>query len=158
MKRWIFAVVGLLFICAVAWSNDSRVVGVGGSVTPMEQGNTVRMVSEKVNIRLAWDGARVRCRFVFKNEGPATIVKMGFPEQAGGDVTQIKKSAYKNFKSWVDGKKVQTRFVPSAESSISHYRAWHVKDVSFKAGQTRVIEDEYFGTYGETVMDDEWFT
>lgn len=157
MKRWIFAVVGLLFICSVAWSDDSAVQGVGGAVAPMKQHPTARMVSERVDIKLGWDGANVKCRFVFKNEGPATIVKMGFPEHAGGDVSPIEKSAYKYFRSWVDGKRVYTRFMPSAKGQEGSYNAWHVKDVYFGAKQTRIIEDEYFGNYGGTSDGSQWF-
>lgn len=146
-----------MFICAAVLADDSAVRGVGGSIAPMEQHPTVRMVSEKVDVKLGWDGAAVRCRFVFRNEGPAAIVKMGFPEESWGDTASRDKSTYRNFTSWVDGKKVQTKFLPSAENPANYFKSWHVKDVQFKAGQTRIIEDEYFGKFGSTSDGTLWF-
>ena len=157
MKRLILAL-WLLLICSIVKADDGAIRGIGGTVSPMKQHPTVRMVREKVDIKLHRDGAVVRCRFVFRNEGPAAIVKMGFPEQAIGDIGSIKKSAYRYFRSWVDGKKANVRFVPSAKSDSTVYRAWHVKDVPFSANQTRIIEDEYSSEYGGDTSDNKWFS
>lgn len=158
MKR-LFIVLGLLLTCATLHADDSAVRGLGGTVAPMKQHPTVRMVSEKVDIKLGWERAEVRCTFVFKNEGPATTVKMGFPEQAWGDVGSITKSDYLHFSSWVDGRSIQTRFIPSVKSKddTSGYKAWYVKDIRFATNQTCIIEDEFDSPYGNTSTGETWF-
>lgn len=158
MKR-LLIILGLLLICTISQADDSAVRGLGGTVAPMKQHPTVRMISEKVDVKLGWEGAEVRCRFVFKNEGPATTVKIGFPEQAWGYAGPITKSDYKHFSSWVDGKKVNTKFIPSARKKyeIPRFDAWYVKDVYFKANQTRIIEDEFESPYGNTSTGETWF-
>lgn len=156
--KWLIFALWLLFICSYVKADDGAIFGIGGTVAPMKQHPTVRMVRERVDIKLHKDGAVVRCRFVFRNEGPATIVKMGFPEQAIGDIGSIKKSAYGYFRSWVDGKKANVRFVPSARTYTTVYRAWHVKAVPFMANQTRIVEDEYSSEYGGDASDNKWFS
>lgn len=146
----------LLFLSVAACANDGAITGVGGTITPMQGHPSVRLVREKVDVRIGWESAKVRCEFVFKNEGPATTVKMGFPEEATGvDVGPIRSSDLKNFSSWVDGKPVKTTFVPTRPGPASPgetYRAWHVKNVSFKADQTRVVVDEYTSPLGQDSM------
>ncbi|HUV04424.1 MAG TPA: stalk domain-containing protein [Armatimonadota bacterium] len=141
-----FAALSLVCLCIAAHADDGAVHGVGGTIAPMVEHPTVRMVREKVDAKLDWGGAKVRCEFVFKNEGPATTVKIGFPEKAWGEVGPIRRSDFSGFKSWVDGKRVSTRFVPSRKppkEASQEFEAWHVKDVGFGAGQTRLIVNEY---------------
>ncbi|MHB1458061.1 MAG: stalk domain-containing protein [Armatimonadota bacterium] len=156
MKRLIITLI-LLLICATSQADDSAARGLGGTVAPMKKHPTIHMVSEKVDVKLGWEGARVRCRFVFKNEGTATIVKMGFPEHTYGFGPKHR-SEYKHFRSWVDGKKIRTQFIPSETNSISSsYRAWNVKNVYFNRDQTRIIEDEFDSPYGDTSTGETWF-
>ena len=111
------------------------------------------MVSEKVDVQLALSSPKVRCEFVFKNEGPATTVKMGFPEGYGGvDMDWRDKTAFGSFRSWVDGKAAKTKFVPGDPQGHGDYQAWHVKDVHFGAGQTRTVVNEYESGFGYDSM------
>jgi len=121
---------------------------------------TVRMVSEKVHAKIGWKGAKVRCEFVFKNDGPATVVSMGFPEKSWGDVGPIVRSGMGGFKSWVDGEPFATKFVPSRKSldgGPREYKAWHVKDVPFGAHQTRTVVNEYDSGLGMDSMGGRFF-
>ena len=147
-KLWVC--VCLLGMCASARANDTAVRGVGGAIQPMAQHQSVRMASEKVDVELTERDAHVRCEFVFTNTGKATVVKMGFPEEASGDVRPIKKSAYRVFRSWVDGRPITVTFIPSKQeqSDREEYVAWHVKEVPFAEGQTRTIVDEYQSALG----------
>lgn len=62
-------------------ADDSALSGIGGrAVAPMAQHPSVRMVSETVAVRLTDKGTRVHCEFLFRNEGKACMVTMGFPE------------------------------------------------------------------------------
>ncbi len=146
----------LVSLSVVACANDAAIHGVGGAIAPMDGHPSVRMVREKIDARINWDSVKVRCEFVFKNEGPATTVRMGFPEEASGvDVGPIKKSRLSGFRSLVDGKPVKTTFVPTksdADSDSETYRAWHVKTVRFEANQTRTVVDEYTSPLGMDSM------
>jgi len=147
-----------LIVSSAANGNDTAVRGVSGTIQAMDAHPTVRLVREKVHARLTWEGAKVRCEFVFRNEGPATTVKMGFPERASGDVRPTEEPALKNFRSWVDGREVRTRFVVEKPVRELEYSAWHVKEVSFAANQERKVVNEYAAPLGEDSMGGRFFT
>ncbi|MDO8587103.1 MAG: DUF4424 family protein [Armatimonadota bacterium] len=136
-----------------ALANDSALSAIGGgAVEPMGRHKSIRMVREKATARLDSESARVRCEFVFKNEGKAVTVTMGFPEKAwayGDGSTEMR---LKGFRSWVDGRLVRTRYAPSGKKGEiprhEEYRAWYVKKIPFEAGQTRTVVDEYTSELG----------
>ncbi len=146
MRRGLITI-GLLLLCTSVRADDGAVHGVGGSVALLEAHPSIRMVWERVDVKLGWETAKVRCRFIFRNEGPATTVKIGFPEKAWGEGSTAT-SNFKNFKSWVDGKQIKTRFITSARDNDREYKAWHVKTVAFKARETIEIVDEYESQLG----------
>ncbi len=135
-------------------ADDSALSGIaGGAVSPMEQHPSVRMVNEKVDIRLGKNGATVKCLFTFKNEGPACSVLMGFPERvwASGDASAF--GRLQHFVSYVDGKKAIIDYRPAARNKEGYqyredYTSWYVKKVKFARNQTRKVTDEYFCRYG----------
>ncbi|MCE5200498.1 MAG: hypothetical protein ABFD54_14035 [Armatimonadota bacterium] len=158
-------VVAFLFTCnALVVADDGGVHGVGGSAELIKpEHSSIRMIREQVNAQVlrSWrTPPRVRCEFVFKNEGKATTVKMGFPEMSAGELAPIPDknvTALDGYLSWVDGKPVKTRIVPSRNNGDQNYQAWHIKDVSFAAGQTRTIVDSYSGGMGGDVDGNRWF-
>lgn len=139
-----------LTLATIASANDSYVSASGGTVTPLKSNPSVRMVREDIYVKLP-DGT-VEARFVFKNEGPATTIKMGFPEESYnmGEMKKGQQSRFKYFKSWINGKPVSVArktVAPHNEEDYSeHY--WWVKDVPFKAGETIVVLNRYKTTPG----------
>jgi hypothetical protein len=113
------------------------------------------MVREDIFVKLP-DGT-VEARFVFKNEGPATTIQMGFPEESYnvGKMKSGQKSRFKYFKSWIDGKAVSVARKTASPRGSEDYRElyWWVKDVSFKAGETKVILNRYKTTPGGSYVD-----
>jgi hypothetical protein len=97
------------------------------------------MVSEKVVIDIYGDGAAINCRFVFKNEGPGTVVTMGFPNEPYGDADSTELDG---FRSKVDGRSVRAKILKDA-SGTDERRVFYVKQVAFNTGQTRVVQDSY---------------
>ncbi len=102
----------------------------------------------------------VDCRFTFSNHGPATSVRMGFPDYGLGvndpyeeRQTEWNKtkpiSVYTSFKSWVDGNRTPTELV---RSKIEN-QAWQAKMVTFGQGQTREVRDLYTMSLGGGVFD-----
>lgn len=146
-----YCLLAICFLCisTSAYANDSAVYGVGGAIQPMEEHSSIRMVRERVDVKLYPEHAEVRCEFDFKNESKATTVKMGFPESAWGDVSAPKKSMFTYFRSYVDGKLVRTKLATSKPSdAYGDYRIWHLKNVPFAAGQTRAVTDKYTSQLG----------
>src|SRR5438270_7298538 len=93
--------VGLALCMASAGkADDGYVTGVGGAACLMHGHPTIRMVSEEVHIQLP--EGKVSAQFVFKNEGAATTVEIGFPEK-GKDVLPRSRSHMVGFQSLVDG-------------------------------------------------------
>ncbi|MBS1715072.1 MAG: DUF4424 family protein [Armatimonadetes bacterium] len=148
----------VLWILA-AW-NDGAVVGVGGTVTALDEGTRVRMASELVTIDYA--KRKVSTDFVFRNDGEATTVLMGFPEEGGGDIqipTAPRKTYFESFSSWVDGKPVETALkVAESNADEQFYKQWWTKSVVFEAGQTRRVRNEYVTQYGSNTMSIDWLT
>jgi hypothetical protein len=140
----------LLFVfiwafCA-AWADDGASSGLTGSVQLLDSHPTIRMVSEVVRVSLP--KAKVRASFVFRNEGPATTVRMAFPEEGYGDVTTptSQGDSFEFFRSYVDGKRVKvTRVVDKERTGEAEYHVWWVKRVHFGRGQTRRVVCEYEG-------------
>ena len=129
----------LMSIAALGAANDAW-VGYSGSPKLMKGHPTVRMVSEVVKITVYKEYLLADCRFVFKNEGPATSVRMGFPDWASSDDgIGPKKSNYTWFKSNVNGKAVKTKLVGGRD----YGDGFQIKDVAFRRGETKTVRDRY---------------
>ena len=130
-------------------ANDSAITGVGGSLTLLKgEHKTIRMVREKVAMNLGPKDYEVTVDFVFTNDGPATTVKMGFPESGSGDVQRSNKSQMLAFATWVDGIKTAAKWVAVRNENEDEYEAHWVKDVRFGKGQTHKIRVSYRSEYG----------
>lgn len=139
-------------------ADDSAMRGIGGSVQPMQAHPTIRMVSEVVRIENPAN-ARVTASFVFRNEGPATDVLMGFPEESSGDGASARSAKLAGFQSWIDGKPagITHRQTPKQDDN-EDYSDWLVKSVHFRAGQTRTVVDTYSGGGGNMSTGQQWFS
>jgi hypothetical protein len=127
-----------------AAADDGSVETVGGAVRLMGSHSSVRMVSETVKARVGPDLVRVDCQFVFKNDGPADTVLIGFPDGAsgpymgGGEEYEIE-----SFRSWVDEVEVECQRVPDADGVRAAVGSWWTKRVVFPVGAVRRIRNRY---------------
>ncbi|MBS1717898.1 MAG: hypothetical protein JSS72_09230 [Armatimonadetes bacterium] len=146
MKTLTVALLLALAACMVA---DDGVLYEFGAPRLMKGHPSIRMVQEFVRAKVlppnkhhrkefAWPSAKVYCRFVFRNDGPATTVKIGFPDICTNREEEDTTPDLMNFHSEVDGQPVGIRY-ESGES----IQGFHVKHVHFGRHQTRVIEDWY---------------
>ncbi len=133
----------LLAGAAAACADDSAVQGVGGAMQPMKEHPSIVMDEMIVSISLTPDQAVVHCSFAFRNTGPATTVRMGFPER--GHPTDDHKSprGFSAFRTTVDGKKARARIEGLDISPEESWRRWRVKSVPFAANQRRRVEVDY---------------
>lgn len=117
----------------------------------MLHGNTtVRMQKEKIYISVGTKSMTVTCDFWFKNEGEATTIRMGFPDEGWGGYNPYgdgepekplrAHSTFEWFKCWVDGKTTSTEQVPVNENG---YRIFHTKTVQFAKGESKHVRDQY---------------
>ena len=158
----VFAICACVFaflaIPASVHADDGASIGLGGAMRLMHGHPSIRMVSEEVHIKLPEEA--VDARFVFKNEGPATTVRMGFPDEAGGEGAPEeggRLTRFDRFASYVDGQPVKVKRVVGYHSGEDEdYDLWWVKQVHFDRGQTRVVENRY-ASRGSNNDDDRWF-
>jgi len=151
----------VLFVWSLPISaNDGAMIGIGGTMQPLRgEHKSIRMVREHVRMTLLDRYTyRVVVDFVFRNEGPRTSVVMGFPE--GGDGVDVeaeeykRKSGFDSFATWVDGRRVRALYSPSASRSSEGYKAYWLKRVRFKRGQTRRVRVRYVTPCGWSTVGD----
>ena len=99
------------------------------------------MRQEFVLAKIGFRRARVYCRFVFRNEGEGTKIRVGFPDgnDHDGEYPDMKpKPSLRNFRSAIDGQAISTHVMVGKD-----FPFFHVKTIAFRRHQTRVVEDWY---------------
>jgi hypothetical protein len=142
-------VVALFALVSLPARADDGGISFGGSPHLMKGHATVAMKDEVVKMDVQEKVIKVDCKFLFHNSGPACTVRMGFPDQGLGAAEPYQgdpvptgpglKATFLTYESWVDGKKVSTKLVPTNDRSLY----WHTKTVTFKANSDCVIRDVY---------------
>ncbi|MCA9546897.1 MAG: YARHG domain-containing protein [Myxococcales bacterium] len=165
MRRLICLLV--LLLAAPALANDSEFYGSGADVYPV-QNDHIQMARESLHIEQLgphrqsyverW-GVHVRYEFVNTHSAPVTV-QMGFPEHCQRTVDDMevvapscKVPAIKDFQAWVDDAKVPvTVKTPTAAGALpdAGYDRVHTFQVSFKAGERKVVEHRY--THGGRIV------
>lgn len=143
------ALAALSVLSGPALANDAS-LSTGGAPKLMNGHPSVTMESEVVHMLIGKEKVSVNCEFVFVNHGPATTVRMGFPdnevfeeEEAGAKLTPHLLS----FDSFVDGKQTKTELIRGDKQGSR----WHVKEVSFPANGRRVVRDVYESYIGSKI-------
>lgn len=138
------------FVALAAFASaDDGFISFGGSPRLLSAHPQIEMSREDVAIVVKGGKARVRAKFIFKNHGAATKVRMGFPDtdarEENGEPTKMRRRPYlQDFRSWVDSKRVSTEMV-RAQGSLG---LWHAKTVAFNRNQTRTVIVAYWTELG----------
>lgn len=143
LQFWLVGCAVLLAFSSGVRANDSAFSGVGGRPKLMKgEHPAIAMQSEKIVIVFNGENYDTRVDFVFRNDGNATSVQMGFPESTYGDVLPAQKTNFLRFDTWVEGRKVSAKriVIKSSEGLIDAY--W-LKTVSFAPRQRRHVRVEY---------------
>lgn len=158
MKR-----VAILAVCLAALGRpagaDDGGIAFGGTPRLLSGHPTVAMESEVVTMTVGERAATVDCRFVFRNDGPACTVRMGFPDAGDGSADPDEehaadylkyppKALFTSFRSWVDGQAAPTQLIRSNEPG--HF--WHAKTVRFPAHSRVRVRDLYTVPLGGGVV------
>ena len=134
--RHLFVLFSFLTAGTVSWANDGWAVYLGGekSVSPHPQ---IRMVKEYITIDVGDRSAWVTCTFWFRNEGPATVVQMAYPDESSSTWGGLPFSQLHDFRSWVNGTPIETKF------QLIKNQAYRVKQVQFGARSNRKVVNRY---------------
>lgn len=128
--------------------NDAEIVGVGGAVKQL--GGTSKVVMQSERVKLTLPAGKVSTDFTFRNDGSATRVQMGFPEEGYNSMpTKENPTFFEKFESWVDGKKTPVKPMTAEwDDDMMTYSVWWVKEVAFAKGQSRRVLNKYSAPLG----------
>lgn len=146
----------LLLASSVALANDSSFGAAGTPYPRPTPSRDIRMVSESVTVRLSQQTARVTCLFVLANEGGSQRVRIGFPEETFGDVSE--RGLIRWFRSYVNDRPVAVKRVVIEPVDSGGTFAWWIKEVAFARGETKRIRNEYEIQLSENVLGIRWFS
>ena len=135
---------------------DDGGIAFGGTPRLLTGHPSVSMRSEVVRMTVGRETVHVDCQFVFRNDGPACKVRMGFPDQARGAMDPEESGPVKHptgtftsYLSSVDGVPVPTELIRA--DTEGNY--WHAKVVNFPAHATRHVHDAYSVPLGGRIVD-----
>lgn len=143
----------IICLCGAAAADDTALLDIGGTIQPMDEHPTVRLVAEHVHARIFREYTLVECVFFLENDGPATEVTVGFPNNVYGSDEWT--CLFESFESYVDGKRADIRLVEQPEGKPC---VWYCKEVRFDEGELRTIRNVYRGRHSFDTMNDFWFT
>jgi len=161
--RGLMGVLLVLLFAGGIRANDTMLAGQGGRVAPVQGEKTsVRMLREWVKMDVYPTYYDVAAQFVFRNDGPATSVTMGFPETGSGGIDSDmyrNRTAFLSFCTTVDGSTAAARRQDARVSNDNEpngYRTYWVKTVAFAAGQQHTVRVEYRARPGEDTAGRRW--
>jgi hypothetical protein len=126
----------LLLLPAASHANDGWFVYLG-SEKSLRPHPSVRMVKEYITIDVGDRCAWVTCTFWFRNSGPATTVKMAYPDESSSSMDGQPYSQLREFRSWVDGARVPTQF------KLLDRNGYQIKTVRFARDAARQVVNRY---------------
>lgn len=159
LRLSLILVLGLCVLCpSPASADDGYAGGVGQTPVPRNSKNIV-MESEVVNIVLHEGFAEVECAYRFRNDGNDQVVMMGFPNPTSPESEEYapRNLGISIFKVFIDGVEVPvkatTMTLKPSHPEIRFYGEksnWYMHNVSFKAGETKVVVNRYIAPHGVT--------
>jgi len=140
----------LLLSLAPACANDTGIWDVGGAIRPMQEHPSIVMEKMDLRVDIYPEIGRARCDYLFHNTGPATVVRMGFPETVTGPRAG-RPRGFLTFATTGDGHAVPARVEGGLAEGPWDITCWRVKTVRFRAGQRRRIQVSYTSELGITL-------
>lgn len=145
-----------IFNILPVYANDRGIEGIGGSLRVISgEHKDISMIKENIFMDINEKNYSVKVDFTFKNFSKKSVkVKMGFPESGHGDVDLEKmrtNAGFLSFTSKINNKpaKVSRQIVSNSEGS---YRAYWVKEVSFKPLEELQIQVKYLSKVGNIAL------
>lgn len=167
LKVKLFLIIFFIFIIiTITFSNDSEMGTNGGNVFPVEK-SQIKMVSEKVEVWLEKENAKVVCEFKLYNPGKSATIKIGFPNYvefnfgANEDYTK----PLINFKTYINNQEVKVadekeikKVANSTNPNLKNINHWKTWEVSFNKNETKLIKNTYTAEYGGDTFSNKYFS
>jgi len=99
---------------------------------------TVRLVRERVRMHVAPQKILVEADYWFENEGPKTVVWLGYPDLDTARESRREGPVFLTFESWANKHRKKLQFKQAPDGSY-----WHVKRVGFLANRRVHVRDRY---------------
>jgi hypothetical protein len=146
-----FCLLTFSFCLHEASANDSAFSGTSGTPKLMRgEHRQIAMQSEKIVITADDKFYDTTVDFVFRNDGGAANVQMGFPESSYGDVEAGTKSTFVRFETAVDGRRVPAKRLVVNGDQEQGFESYWLKTVRFAPRQTRRVRVSYRSPMGGT--------
>ena len=151
MKKIIYALLISLILPCLALADDSSLGRYGETVRPI-QNSSIRMESEKINVKVLDGYSLTTCSFKFVNlTNKSQSVLMGFPDGADSMTKPNQYAEYDSkitqFTTVIDGKNVSVKHEKGKmlkdEVGGWDYPYWYSWDISFKPNETKTIINTY---------------
>lgn len=123
-----------------ARADDAALGRSGETVFPVGE-PSVRMAAEEVLLKVDPERTQADLTFTFANAGPDKTVLMGFPLQSHSESRAHPE--LNDFRTLIDGVAAPVKTEPSGSGE---YPGWITWPVTFRANQTRVVQNSYWGT------------
>lgn len=131
--------------------NAQAYLPVAGSPYLLKGKTTVALQTEIIRITIGEKTVKADCTYTFKNNGAASIIKMGVPDADMGTGQQgASSSVFESFTSYVDGRKTGAKFLRVRGGKNS----WQVTTIPFRKNQRRVVRNVFTLPNGVFVTDD----
>lgn len=155
-KTILISTIFLFLLSLKSYCNDSGIRAIGGTwVLIKGEHPTIQMERETIDMNIYPKYYDVIAVFTFKNNGDACDVYMGFPESGYGDIGGVfdTTTAFMSFSTSVDGVNVTAKreYVKGEHEYSDEYRAYWIKQVSFKTGETKKIVVKYRSPLGSGI-------
>ena len=149
LRLALVSLLAIIFLATTASADDASLGRVGENVQPIFN-TRVEMLAEDVRVKVTPERSFVEAVFIFRNNGPAATVLVGFPEEeildgreGFGDDTELH-----DFKAFIDGKEVPVQkkkgLVPEINPRSIDYPSWYTWEVEFAEGQIRELRNTYW--------------
>jgi hypothetical protein len=150
MKMYCGFLLLLLVFTGSAYADDAAIIHVGGTIRPMDEHPSIRLVAEHVHARIYKKHSVFECIFFLRNDGPETIVDIGFPNHGDTEDFDLR---FEYFESFVNGRKVEIQILEDPQKSPS---IWYCKKVGFGEGELKAIRNVYKGRNSFNTIKDTW--
>ena len=149
----VFITVALFYfvvLTGTSFGDDTFIYDNGHAVYPINT-DKVRMVSEKITVKMGERHAHVACEFIFENTTQNEITaKLGFPSLEHRPEL-AESGQLRNFTSSINGVKAKVelknelgkKYDPVLKKSFEFIRPWHIWNVVFPPEQKITIENYY---------------
>lgn len=147
------------------FANDSELGTNGGNVFPVKK-SQIKMLSEKIEVWLQKEKAKVVCEFKLYNPDKPQKIKVGFPNYIEFNTTGDDYSKpLIDFKTYLNGKIIKVadekeliKVANSTNPNLKNTNYWKTWEINFDKNETKLVKNTYTAEYGNDVFNNKFFS